>query len=255
VKTRTLAAANLLAAIVAWTAYVDGARADGATQSRCAEGLTKARARLFHCWMQKLPLRAVAGGTAYRQAYGKCLIKYDEAWQKLQSLTDTTCVGPRWVDNLDGTVTDHLTGLIWEIKTGSDGIANLADPHDADNLYTISDDGDADLTDDDGTVFTDFLASLNAGAGFTGSTGWRLPSRIELATIITPVPGLGSYVASLDPVFGQIPATGADYLSMHFAPAEPTRSITVVFDSDGLGEVHMSRDAAVSVRAVRGGHF
>jgi hypothetical protein len=33
-------------------------------------------------------------------------------------------------------VKDNVTGLIWEVKQNSDGVANYANPHDADNTYT-----------------------------------------------------------------------------------------------------------------------
>jgi len=38
----------------------------------------------------------------------------------------------RFVDNGDGTVTDNMTGLMWEKKDNSSGI------HDMDNIYTWS---------------------------------------------------------------------------------------------------------------------
>jgi hypothetical protein len=88
------------------------------------------------------------------------------------------------VDNLDGTVTDTLTGLQWEKKANSDNSQNLADPHDADNYYTWSVTGEAA----DGTVFTAFLATLN-NTCFAGHCDWRLPTRAELLTIEDPALG------------------------------------------------------------------
>lgn len=245
----------LIAVALGSVVSAGSALADQVTDSKCHDALQKARGRFYHCVMEQLPKRASAGGTEFRFTYGRCLIKYDEAWAKMQSLTGSACEGPRWVDNGDGTVTDHLTGLTWEIKTNADDTVNGADPHDADNLYTISDDSDSDLLDDDGTAFTSFLASLNAGSGFAGSNGWRLPTRVELMTIITPVDGLGSYVGSLDPIFGPLPSDpNLLYWSVSDAPAFAL-GVGVAFHSNALGDSYAPRNLPLAVRAVRGGHL
>ncbi len=41
----------------------------------------------------------------------------------------------RFVDNGDGTICDHQTGLMWEKKDAADGVVDLNNPHDVDNLY------------------------------------------------------------------------------------------------------------------------
>src|SRR5713101_3450419 len=76
--------------------------------------------------------------------------------------------GPRFVDNGDGTVTDHQTGLQWEKKVALDDTPNLADPHDADNNYTWN--TTIGGTDPNGTAFTDFLGKLNNCTSSDGST-------------------------------------------------------------------------------------
>jgi Protein of unknown function (DUF1566) len=78
-------------------------------------------------------------------------------------------------------VTDYDTGLMWEQKT-DDGTV-----HDTNNRYTWS---TTDLgTTPNGTVFTDFLYTLNnctssdgstLTGGFGGHCDWRLPSVVEL---------------------------------------------------------------------------
>ena len=103
------------------------------------------------------------------------------------ALNDCQLTGPRFVDNGDGTVTDHETGLIWEKKDNFGGGLNLADPHDADNGYAWSASG----TVADGAAYTDFLAKLNDGAStdggastaitgcFVGHCDWRLPTIVS----------------------------------------------------------------------------
>jgi hypothetical protein len=154
------------------------------------------------------------------------------------------CDAPRWVDNGDGTVTDNLTGLVWEKKT-DDG-----SEHDWDNTYTWTT-LDGDETDGDGTAFTTFLSSLNTG-GFGGANGWRLPTMAELQTILLPEPaGACTSDPCIDPVFGPYTHSGAYWTATTFAPDLPTAWYTT-FDSDASTLVGM-KSMVAHVRAVRGG--
>lgn len=97
------------------------------------------------------------------------------------------CYAQRFVDNLNGTISDYATGLMWEKKADLDNSGVICtsagvcpDPHDADNLYTWS----ATSLAPDGTAYTVFLAQLNAGGGFATHTDWRLPTRDELQSIV-----------------------------------------------------------------------
>jgi hypothetical protein len=92
------------------------------------------------------------------------------------------CSVPRFIDNGNGTVSDQLTGLMWEQKTRDGGIHALRG-------YTWSRNGSAP----DGTAFTEFLPALNdctgdeftgVRGGFAGHCDWRLPTLGELATIL-----------------------------------------------------------------------
>ena len=104
------------------------------------------------------------------------------------SLDTSGCVAVRFTDNGDGTISDALTGLMWEKKGHLDGspvVCSSAgvcpDPHDADNEYTYSADNP---TGPPGTLFTVLLPQLNGGGGFAGHTDWRLPTREELQGLV-----------------------------------------------------------------------
>jgi len=145
----------------------------------------------------------------YTIALGKCLAKYAATWGKLQSKavgTGATCDAPRYTNHGDGTVTDRLTGLQWELKTNPDGVPNPSDPHDADNLYTWM-----SLASADGDAFTGFLRTLNDGACFAGHCDWRLPTRDELATTLSPPYPSCLAPPCLEPALG--PAREGYYMS------------------------------------------
>ena len=99
-----------------------------------------------------------AFGTTVNQFVGfaKCRHTYFKKWASFQtkgSLAGSACVGSRFTDNGDGTVTDNLTTLVWEQKTDDDSV------HDKDNLYTWA----TGTYLENGTAFTTLLATLNGG--------------------------------------------------------------------------------------------
>lgn len=74
-------------------------------------------------------------------------------------------VAVSFTDNGDGTVTDNLTGLMWE-KLSDDGSI-----HDKDNTYTWS------------NAFASKVATLNSES-FAGYSDWRVPNVRELQTLV-----------------------------------------------------------------------
>ena len=127
------------------------------------------------------------------------------------TLDTSGCFATRCVDNGDGTVTDHQTGLQWEQKTTTVGSgANAGDPHDVDNVYTWTAVNNG--TNPDGTAFTEFLGKLNGcttsdgstiAGGFAGHCDWRLPTVVELQTIVdSEAPGCTQGSPCIDGIFG-----------------------------------------------------
>lgn len=192
--------------------------------------------------------RAVGGFAVDQSAtLSKCRVKYAKTWEKLVAAGSgsATCVGGRFIDNGDGTVTDNLTTLQWETKANLDGASNASDPHDADNVYTWTATG----AEADGSVFTDFLASQN-GTCFAGHCDWRLPTVLELQTLLAePYPCTTSPCVA--PIFGP---TGAGlYWSSNTVAGPPgPAAVRMVQFGDGYTNA-WEKTQSHQVRAVRGG--
>ena len=176
--------------------------------------------------------------------------------EQLDTLGKTLGVCPpgaptRFVDNGDGTICDHETGLMWEKKNASDNKEDLFNPHDVDNNYTFSANTAAPKP---GTAFTHFLARLNgelASAAPSEQLGgyrdWRLPTSVELQTILDC--RFGS--PCIDPIFG--PTTAFTYWSSTADANEPIFKWRVSFDN---GRVMFGNPfGGLPVRAVRGGSW
>lgn len=188
--------------------------------------------------------------TKYDAAVIKCRDKFNAKWNKLEDKAGSgvcpdgllaselrdeidACVAnvttllaggvaptPRYVDNGDGSITDHETGLVWEKKVSLGGGEDYDNLNDADNFHiwagTCSLDpsklcqpnaaasaacfagvqgapvgcdecgggeGTCELGGPDETTAWEWLAALNASS-FAGASDWRLPTRFELGTIL-----------------------------------------------------------------------
>ncbi len=191
-------------------------------------------------------------------AFARCRHSYFNKWTVFQStafLANTTCIGSRLTDN-GTTVTDNLTGLVWEKKT-TDGSV-----HDVGNVYTWS----TGSNNEDGPAFTSFLGTLNGGGGFAESNGWRLPTLVELQTIVKDFACTGTGGATchcdtfpcIDATFG---ATQSDYYwSATSYPSYPGSAWTVRFASYSeiatrpkVADINFPSFSNNYVRAVRGG--
>lgn len=155
-----------------YVAALAGCYAKAAGKSGTVDGTCAVKAR------QKL--ESALGKAASKPPCTNGGNQFTTLWTAARAFADAqTCLlgppnslGCAFQDNLDGTVTDLATGLMWEKKTTTPGSSeNHADPHDVDNFYTYSATGTAP----DGTVFTEFLARLNTPPCFAGHCDWRLP--------------------------------------------------------------------------------
>jgi len=154
----------------------------------------------------------------------------------------------RFTDNGDGTISDTWTGLVWEKKSDDGSV------HDWQDTYTWS---SGAPFDPDGTVFTEFLATLNDTV-FAGYSDWRLPTVGELRDIVD----YDRNDPAIDPVFHSNCEAGctvttcsctlsSNYWSSTNFVSGPNNAWTVVL---GNGSVPFNfKGGNHSVRAVRGG--
>src|SRR5207244_13450281 len=117
VASRLWAGAALAAATVLLTAPL--ARAGASPEGKCQERRYKAAARYASCEAKVLANLFGASSFDLQRAFSKCRVKYTGNWDKLvaKGAGSMTCVGDRFVDNVDGTVSDKLTALQGEKTT------------------------------------------------------------------------------------------------------------------------------------------
>lgn len=191
----------------------------------------------------------------------KCSPKFMATLAKIDQKATDGGIACRYIDNGNGTVSDLDTGFQWEKKNAADMVADVTNPHDVDNGYTWSSSGVAP----DGSAFTDFLASLNdcvddgtdppsaITGGFAGYCDWRMPSIVELQTILDLTVGFcgGGTGFCLDPVFG--PVVSGYWSATTFASLS-SHAWALSFAHGGAGDFGVGKEfGSFGVRAVRGG--
>jgi hypothetical protein len=124
----------------------------------------------------------------------------------------------------------------------------------AGNFYFFANTGSATGTAPDGTVFTEYLATLNS-MGVGGHHDWRLPTSASIASSgalhAAELEGIVdcSHTPCIDPAFG--PTAAALYWTSATVPEVPSAASTVHF-GNGV-ESFDGKNHAFAVRAVRGG--
>jgi hypothetical protein len=164
----------------------------------------------------------------------------------------STCSADRFVDNNNGTVSDFQTGLVWEKKVAgssggndSQGVGDCL--HCVGDVYNWT------------TGMSEWISAVNgrtddpsSQTGFANHTDWRLPTVVELQTIIDGnAEGCGEGSPCIDPIFGP---TGASYRSTSTFASNPADAWVVFFDFFGVFNAGFFDKADdYHVRAVRTG--
>ncbi len=190
--------------------------------------------------------------------FALCETKFDSAIAMADTKAAAKGVACRYIDNDDGTVSDLNTLLQWVKKVAgnstsfdSRGVGNCL--HCVNDTYLWN------------TAMGEWLSALNgrtnstnAQSGFAGFEDWRIPTHLELQTILLEPPPCGTSPC-IDPVFGPTAAGPPIYWSSTTRAALPADAWTVSFTEEvvglpNVGLVNKSSSVVdVHVRAVRGG--
>jgi len=168
----------------------------------------------------------------------------------------------RFTDNGDGTICDSQTGLMWEKKVGTVGVAVDCDVTPCPTTSAVNNTYSWGSIRPNGLLFRDFLADINhvqtySDDGITlgtsyfpvpAYTDWRIPTVVELNSILLATcPGGGT--ACIDPVFGP---TQAFFYWTSTTEASSVFSAWFVSFDNGIVATNAKNDA-YHARAVRGG--
>jgi hypothetical protein len=112
-----------------------------------------------------------------------CQARFANALDAIRADATVAAIPCRYRDNGDNTVTDFDTGLMWAKQNALDGFTNLLDVLDADNTFTLDDAAAAAATLTGTSTSTDGT-TLTPVPGIGAHTDWRLPTTVELLTIV-----------------------------------------------------------------------
>jgi hypothetical protein len=215
--------------------------------------------------MLLIPAAQGARGQCCGDCNGNGLVRINELVTAVNEALSGCGQAPRFVDNGDGTVSDLMTGLVWEQKTGIPAApvdcstTTCANPRDVNNRYGWSLSG----TGPDGGLFTDFVERLNGRLcttascpGLGGHSDWRVPTLSELQTLLDPTQGRcsgdGGSGPCIAPVLG--PTQLAEYWSSSTYADGPSYAWMLrFFDANSPGDLSTKASGRTYARAVRGG--
>jgi hypothetical protein len=166
-----------------------------------------------------------------------------------------TTAGGKYVDCGDGTLVDTSTGLMWEEK---DSTCATGDEHCYSNTYSWSIDTATPYTPD-GTLFSEFLATLNDDLSAQGSTpcfaghcDWRIPKASELASLLLAFYPNCTQRPCIDPAFG--PTQASQYWTNTTYASNPLGAFDINFDTGSQSfYIYGKNNLSWYARAVRGG--
>jgi len=168
------------------------------------------------------------------------------------------CYAQRFVDNGDGTITDHKTKLMWEKKSQDSSIHYMGSQQSWNNGTVLL------IPLPNGTAFTDFLGVLNScvdnhsggvTGGFAGHCDWRVPTLAELLTIVDTsrsptVPAIFDTNCTLDCTVTSCSCTAAGYYWSNTTSSDVSTYAGGVHFDDGEEGFHLKTEFQL-VRAVR----